>query len=155
MAAEGCAFCAVIAGGDAWATGDGAWEALLHVNLHGTRRLAEATVPSMLAAFDSGYKLRDHVDQIRMGRELSTIVRDLPITIGLVRTLAQPYPLVPEAHFAIALALSLTLAAPAGAAVSANASAGPVSIDTTGLGYFRAASARTRISSTTAVLASA
>jgi SDR family mycofactocin-dependent oxidoreductase len=39
----------VIAGGDGWATEDAAWDALLHVNLHGTRRLAEATVPSMLA----------------------------------------------------------------------------------------------------------
>jgi SDR family mycofactocin-dependent oxidoreductase len=40
----------VIASGDAWSTPDDAWDTLLAVNLHGTRRLAEATVPSMVAA---------------------------------------------------------------------------------------------------------
>jgi SDR family mycofactocin-dependent oxidoreductase len=40
----------VIASGDGWDTDDAAWDALLHVNLHGTRRLAEATIPSMVAA---------------------------------------------------------------------------------------------------------
>lgn len=40
----------VMADGPAWATGDAAWSALLDANLHGTRRLAEATVPGMVAA---------------------------------------------------------------------------------------------------------
>jgi SDR family mycofactocin-dependent oxidoreductase len=40
----------VIASGAGWDTGDDAWDVLLDVNLHGTRRLAEATVPSMVEA---------------------------------------------------------------------------------------------------------
>ncbi len=46
---------------------------------------------SLLARLDEvtpaklGDKLREHVDQIRMGRELSTIVRDLPIDFDLER----------------------------------------------------------------------
>jgi SDR family mycofactocin-dependent oxidoreductase len=40
----------VIASGDGWDTTDDAWDVLLRVNLHGTRRLAEATLPSMIAA---------------------------------------------------------------------------------------------------------
>jgi SDR family mycofactocin-dependent oxidoreductase len=40
----------VIAGGSAWATDQDAWSSMLEVNLHGTRRLAEATVPGMIAA---------------------------------------------------------------------------------------------------------
>jgi SDR family mycofactocin-dependent oxidoreductase len=44
----------VIAGGSAWATDETAWSTLVDVNLHGTRRLAEATVPGMLAAGGGG-----------------------------------------------------------------------------------------------------
>lgn len=40
----------VIAGGPAWATDEAAWSTLLDVNLHGTRRLAEATIPGMVSA---------------------------------------------------------------------------------------------------------
>jgi SDR family mycofactocin-dependent oxidoreductase len=40
----------VIAGGPGWATSPAAWSSLLDVNLHGVRRLAEATVPGMTAA---------------------------------------------------------------------------------------------------------
>jgi SDR family mycofactocin-dependent oxidoreductase len=40
----------VIAGAPAWATEEAAWTTLLDVNLHGTRRLAEATVPAMAQA---------------------------------------------------------------------------------------------------------
>jgi DNA polymerase-1 len=40
-------------------------------------RLDEVTPPKL------GDKLREHVDQIQMGRDLSTIVRDLPIEIDL------------------------------------------------------------------------
>jgi len=40
----------VIAGAPGWATTPAAWATLLNVNLHGTRRLAEATVPGMVAA---------------------------------------------------------------------------------------------------------
>jgi SDR family mycofactocin-dependent oxidoreductase len=40
----------VSASGDGWDTDDASWDALLHVNLHGTRRLAEATIPTMVAA---------------------------------------------------------------------------------------------------------
>ena len=40
-------------------------------------RLDEVTPPKL------GDKLREHVDQIHMGRDLSTIVRDLPIEIDL------------------------------------------------------------------------
>ena len=40
-------------------------------------RLDEVTPPKL------GDKLREHVDQIRMGRELSTIVRDLPVDFDL------------------------------------------------------------------------
>jgi SDR family mycofactocin-dependent oxidoreductase len=40
----------VIAGGPAWATDEAVWTALIDVNLHGTRRLAEATIPAMVQA---------------------------------------------------------------------------------------------------------
>jgi SDR family mycofactocin-dependent oxidoreductase len=40
----------VIAGAPGWATDDAAWTTMLDVNLHGTRRLAEATVPAMVQA---------------------------------------------------------------------------------------------------------
>jgi SDR family mycofactocin-dependent oxidoreductase len=40
----------VIAGASAWATDETVWTTLVDVNLHGTRRLAEATVPRMVAA---------------------------------------------------------------------------------------------------------
>ncbi len=38
----------VIAGGPAWGTSERVWLSLMDVNLHGTRRLAEATVPAMV-----------------------------------------------------------------------------------------------------------
>jgi DNA polymerase-1 len=47
------------------------------------------TLDELLARLDEvtpaklGDKLREHVDQIRMGRELSTIVRDLPVDLDL------------------------------------------------------------------------
>jgi SDR family mycofactocin-dependent oxidoreductase len=47
-AAVACA--GVIAGGSAWATDQDALSSMMEVNLHGTRRLAEATVPGMVAA---------------------------------------------------------------------------------------------------------
>src|SRR5581483_12349351 len=40
----------VIADGLAWATNETVWSTLIDVNLHGMRRLAEATVPGMVAA---------------------------------------------------------------------------------------------------------
>jgi SDR family mycofactocin-dependent oxidoreductase len=40
----------VIADGVAWGTNETVWSTLVEVNLHGTRRLAEATVPGMVAA---------------------------------------------------------------------------------------------------------
>jgi SDR family mycofactocin-dependent oxidoreductase len=40
----------VIADGLAWDTDETVWSTLVDVNLHGTRRLAEATVPGMVAA---------------------------------------------------------------------------------------------------------
>ena len=40
----------VIAGAPGWSTDEAAWTTLLDVNLHGTRRLAEATVPGMMEA---------------------------------------------------------------------------------------------------------
>lgn len=45
------ALAGAIAGGTpAWATGDAAWSAMLDINLHGVRHLAEAAIPRMLAA---------------------------------------------------------------------------------------------------------
>jgi SDR family mycofactocin-dependent oxidoreductase len=40
----------VIADGAAWGTDETVWSTLFDVNLHGTRRLAEATVPGMVSA---------------------------------------------------------------------------------------------------------
>jgi SDR family mycofactocin-dependent oxidoreductase len=40
----------VIADGLAWSTDEAVWSTLIDVNLHGTRRLAEATVPGMVTA---------------------------------------------------------------------------------------------------------
>lgn len=50
QAAAAVAAAGVIAGGSAWATDETVWSTLLDVNLHGTRRLAEATMPGMVAA---------------------------------------------------------------------------------------------------------
>ena len=49
-AAAAVAAAGVIAGAPGWATDEEAWTTLLNVNLHGTRRLAEATVPGMIEA---------------------------------------------------------------------------------------------------------
>jgi SDR family mycofactocin-dependent oxidoreductase len=40
----------VIAGGPGWDTSETVWTSLMNVNLHGTRRLAEATIPGMVQA---------------------------------------------------------------------------------------------------------
>jgi SDR family mycofactocin-dependent oxidoreductase len=40
----------VIAGAPGWSTDEAAWSTLLNVHLHGTRRLAEATLPAMIQA---------------------------------------------------------------------------------------------------------
>ena len=49
-AAAAVACAGVIAGGPAWATDQDALSSMMEVNLHGTRRLAEATVPRMVTA---------------------------------------------------------------------------------------------------------
>ncbi|MFO7249123.1 MAG: mycofactocin-coupled SDR family oxidoreductase [Actinomycetes bacterium] len=78
----------LIHGADAWATPDDAWEALLRVNLHGTRRLAEATVPAMIAAGRGRFVAVASAAGLRGMRKLGAYSAAKAAVIGYVRALA-------------------------------------------------------------------
>jgi SDR family mycofactocin-dependent oxidoreductase len=78
----------VIADGPGWATGERAWSTLLDVNLHGTRRLAEATVPGMVDAGHGRFVAIASAAALRAMPRLAAYSAAKAATVGYVRALA-------------------------------------------------------------------
>jgi len=78
----------VIAGGPAWATGEELWSTLLDVNLHGTRRLAEATVPGMVEASRGRFVAIASTAALRALPQLAAYSAAKSAVVGFVRSLA-------------------------------------------------------------------
>jgi len=78
----------VIAGGLAWATEELAWSTLLNVNLHGTRRLAEATVPGMVEAGSGRFVAIASAAALRAMPQLAAYSAAKAAVVGYVRALA-------------------------------------------------------------------
>ncbi|MCW2957505.1 MAG: putative oxidoreductase protein [Solirubrobacterales bacterium] len=78
----------VIASGPGWATPDDAWDVLLGVNLHGTRRLAEATVPGMRDAGHGRFVAVASAAALRAMPELSAYSAAKAAVAAYVRALA-------------------------------------------------------------------
>jgi SDR family mycofactocin-dependent oxidoreductase len=78
----------VIAGGPGWGTDDQAWSTLLNVNLHGTRRLAEATVPAMVAAGHGRFVALSSAAALRAMPQLAAYSAAKAAVAGFVRALA-------------------------------------------------------------------
>ncbi len=78
----------VIAGGLAWATDETVWSTLIDVNLHGTRRLAEATVPGMVAAGGGRFVAIASAAALRAMPRLAAYSAAKAAIVGYVRALA-------------------------------------------------------------------
>lgn len=78
----------VIAGGPAWGTSEEAWASLMNVNLHGTRRLAEATVPGMVQAGRGRFVAIASAAALRAMPQLAAYSAAKAATVGFVRALA-------------------------------------------------------------------
>lgn len=78
----------VIAGGSAWATDEAAWSTLIDVNLHGTRRLAEATVPGMVSAGYGRFVAVASAAALRAMPQLAAYSAAKAAAVGYVRALA-------------------------------------------------------------------
>ena len=78
----------VIAGGSAWATDERAWTTLLDVNLHGTRRLAAATMPGMVAAGAGRFVAIASAAALRAMPQLAAYSAAKAAVVGYVRALA-------------------------------------------------------------------
>jgi SDR family mycofactocin-dependent oxidoreductase len=78
----------VIAGSPAWSTEDQAWRTLLDVNLHGVRRLAEATVPGMVAAGRGRFVAVASAAALRAMPQLAAYSAAKAATVAYVRALA-------------------------------------------------------------------
>jgi len=78
----------VIAGGPAWGTSEEAWTSLMNVNLHGTRRLAEATVPAMVQAGGGRFVAIASAAALRAMPQLAAYSAAKADTVGFVRALA-------------------------------------------------------------------
>jgi SDR family mycofactocin-dependent oxidoreductase len=78
----------VIAGGPAWGTSEEAWFSLMNVNLHGTRRLAEATIPGMVAAGRGRFVAIASAAALRAMPQLAAYSAAKAATVGYVRALA-------------------------------------------------------------------
>ena len=78
----------VIAGGPAWGTSEQAWASLVDVNLHGTRRLAEATVPGMVQAGRGRFVAIASAAALRAMPQLAAYSAAKAATVGFVRALA-------------------------------------------------------------------
>jgi len=78
----------VIAGNPAWATGEQAWSTLLDVNLHGVRRLAEATVPAMVEAGRGRFVAVASAAALRAMPQLAAYSAAKAATVAYVRALA-------------------------------------------------------------------
>jgi SDR family mycofactocin-dependent oxidoreductase len=78
----------VIAGGPAWATDETVWTALIDVNLHGTRRLAEATVPGMVQAGRGRFVAIASAAALRAMPQLAAYSAAKAAVVAYVRALA-------------------------------------------------------------------
>jgi SDR family mycofactocin-dependent oxidoreductase len=78
----------VIAGALGWATDDAAWTSLVNVNLHGTRRLAEATVPAMVEARGGRFVAVASAAALRAMPQLAAYSAAKAAVVGYVRALA-------------------------------------------------------------------
>ena len=78
----------VIAGGLAWATDETTWSTLVDVNLHGTRRLAEATVPSMVTAGAGRFVAIASAAALRAMPQLAAYSAAKAAVVAYVRALA-------------------------------------------------------------------
>jgi SDR family mycofactocin-dependent oxidoreductase len=78
----------VIAGAAAWQTSEQAWSTLLGVNLHGVRRLAEATVPGMVAAGGGRFVAVASAAALRAMPQLAAYSAAKAGTVAFVRALA-------------------------------------------------------------------
>lgn len=78
----------VIAGAAGWATSEDAWASLINVNLHGTRRLAEATVPSMVEARRGRFVAIASAAALRAMPRLAAYSAAKAATVAYVRALA-------------------------------------------------------------------
>jgi SDR family mycofactocin-dependent oxidoreductase len=78
----------VIAGGPGWGTSEEAWASLMNVNLHGTRRLAEATIPGMVEAGRGRFIAIASAAALRAMPQLAAYSAAKAATVGYVRALA-------------------------------------------------------------------
>jgi SDR family mycofactocin-dependent oxidoreductase len=78
----------VIAGGPAWATDEAAWSTLVDVNLHGTRRLAEATIPGMVSAGHGRFVAIASAAALRAMPQLAAYSAAKAAIVAYVRALA-------------------------------------------------------------------
>lgn len=87
-AAAAVAAAGVIAGGPGWDTSEEAWASLMNVNLHGTRRLAEATIPGMVEAGRGRFVAIASAAALRAMPQLAAYSAAKAATVGYVRALA-------------------------------------------------------------------
>jgi SDR family mycofactocin-dependent oxidoreductase len=78
----------VIAGAPAWDTDEQVWSTLLNVNLHGTRRLAEATVPGMRDAGHGRFVAIASAAALRAMTQLAAYSAAKAAVVSYVRALA-------------------------------------------------------------------
>ncbi|MBV8997675.1 MAG: SDR family oxidoreductase, partial [Solirubrobacterales bacterium] len=71
-----------------WGTGEAAWSSLMNVNLHGTRRLAEATVPGMVQAARGRFIAIASAAALRAMPQLAAYSAAKAAVVGYVRALA-------------------------------------------------------------------
>ncbi|HET6867829.1 MAG TPA: mycofactocin-coupled SDR family oxidoreductase [Solirubrobacteraceae bacterium] len=77
-----------IAGGLAWATDETVWSTLVDVSLHGTRRLAEATVPGMISAGAGRFVAIASASALRAMPQLAAYSAAKAAVVAYVRALA-------------------------------------------------------------------
>jgi SDR family mycofactocin-dependent oxidoreductase len=78
----------VISDGLAWSTDETAWSTLVDVNLHGTRRLAEVTVPGMVAAGTGRFVAIASTAALRAMPKLAAYSAAKAAVVAYVRALA-------------------------------------------------------------------
>jgi SDR family mycofactocin-dependent oxidoreductase len=78
----------VIAADPAWATTEQAWSTLIDVNLHGVRRLAEATVPAMVEAGRGRFVAVASAAALRAMPQLAAYSAAKAATVAYVRAMA-------------------------------------------------------------------
>jgi SDR family mycofactocin-dependent oxidoreductase len=78
----------VIAGGPGWATSEEAWSTLTEVNLHGVRRLAEGTLPGMIAAGRGRFVAIASAAALRAMPQLAAYSAAKAATVAFIRALA-------------------------------------------------------------------